>query len=266
MDPKQSFSLAVRGPERFIVLNSDKAISKILYTSGDFDFEKVEQAVALVREVIPDFDLDLLVDIGANIGTVCIPAVCRSLAKRAIAFEPERTNFRLLVANIYLNDLAEKITTHNFALGAENNQILEFELSPSNSGDHRIRVSNSVGIHDEATWRTTHVRSETMDVVVPTMDRNSSLIWIDTQGYEGIVLQGAQRAVTSRIPMVVEFWPYGLKRANCFDALKAAMLNYRSFYDLSEKNPSLVEISAATVDALCFKLGDSGNWTDILLV
>ena len=48
---------------------------------------------------------DIFLDIGANIGVICIPAVSRGLVEEAIAIEPESENFKLLKLNISLNNL-----------------------------------------------------------------------------------------------------------------------------------------------------------------
>ena len=145
LDPNRQFSVSTHGSEKYVVLNSDKAISRTLFIKGSFDFDKVEKVISVMSAVNKAFKLETLIDVGANIGTVCIPAVKRGLAANAIAIEPEPLNYRVLVANIFLNDLADKIKTYNLALGSEDNQTLELELSAGHSGDHRIHVANETG-------------------------------------------------------------------------------------------------------------------------
>jgi len=43
------------------------------------------------------------------------------------------------------------------------------------------------------------------------------LVWIDTQGHEARVLAGATSVLRSRVPVVLEYWPYALKRAGTGD-------------------------------------------------
>ena len=57
-----------------------------------------------------------LIDIGANIGSISIPALARGFFRNAIVFEPEIKNYRVLIANIYLNKLENKIRSINLAL------------------------------------------------------------------------------------------------------------------------------------------------------
>ena len=264
LDPNRQFSVSTHGSEKYVVLNSDKAISRVLFIKGSFDFDKVEKAISVVSAVNKAFKLETLIDVGANIGTVCIPAVKRGLAANAIAIEPEPLNYRVLVANIFLNGLADRIKTYHLALGSEDNQTLELELSEGHSGDHRIHVANETGT--ASSGKITSVKSETFDSVVPAVDRNSCLVWMDTQGYEGIILQGAQNIIRAQVPMVVEFWPEGMKRMRSYPALKEALLNYSEYYDLSDEHPRPVPITQKSVDALYEGLGETGQWTDVLLI
>ena len=91
-----------------------------------------------------------LYDIGANIGSICIPAVKRNLVETAFAVEPVSKNFQLLRINVILNNLDEKIKPFNFALSSEDDQNLDMELASDNSGDHRIRLNKSdTNLYDE---------------------------------------------------------------------------------------------------------------------
>jgi len=266
LDPKREFSISTHGNEKYVVINSDNAISKILFVEGSFDFDKVKKVISIMRTISSTFKLETLIDIGANIGTVCIPAVKRGLAAKAIAIEPEPLNYRVLMANIFLNDLADKIRTHNLALGSEDNQTLELELSPGHSGDHRVRVTSDSGDNTATGGKITFVKSETFDSVVPAVDKDSCLVWMDTQGYEGIILQGAQQLIRNRVPMVLEFWPEGLKRMGAYPALRNALLHYSEYYDLSHDRPYPVKVSEPAIDALYQGLGEGGRWTDILVI
>ena len=87
---------------------------------------------------------------------------------------------------------------------------------------------------------------------------------MDTQGYEGFIMEGAKAAIAARVPMVIEFWPYGMSRADSYHPLRKAMLGYEYFFDLSDEQPKPRMINE--VDALYKKLGEGGASTDILLL
>lgn len=255
--------LSAAGGERFLVSSSDRFIGRDTFIHGAFDFDKFERVLSLLDR---DFRRELLVDIGANIGTISIPAVKRQLFERAVAIEPEPFNFALLVCNIQMNGLADRITTHNLALGAHAGEELAFELSATNFGDHRIRMTSQGGAKGEALRKVIRVKSEPFDDVLGEVDPARTLVWMDTQGFEGFVLQGAPRALQRRPPLVVEFWPYGMNRSGSYDALRQAIVGagYAVFHDLG-KDAAPTAVSNESLDALYHRLGQAGEFTDLLL-
>ncbi len=250
------------GGEKYVVFARDKGISKSLYVHGTFDLEKLEKALALLHP--RGFALDLLVDVGANIGSICIPAVRRGYAARALAFEPEPRNFALLCANLALNGLATRIEARNVALGAVDSGSLRFAVSHDHFGDHRVHFESALELYDESKRDTIVVPSETLDRHADELDPRSTLVWIDVQGYEGFVLAGATRAIERRIPMVVEFWPYGLRRAESYPRLREHVLGYEQFVDLAEAAP--VPRPVAEIDRLYEALAPGADFTDLLLL
>ncbi len=251
--------------ETFVVSARDLAIGRDLFVLRKCDFEKVKHAKHILESRA--FGFSLLVDIGANIGTICIPAVKRGFFKRAIAIEPEPFNFSLLETNIRLNNLTEKIKTHNMALGMNEREVLEFELSGTNYGDHRIKVRGDSGLYDEDNRSSIEVKSDTLDHAIGEIDPRDSLIWMDTQGYEGFVLAGAKRALSVKTPLVIEFWPYGLARSGSYVQLKESLSSsgHRCFYDLSGSDTA-TPLSVDSLDSLYGRLGNRGAFTDLLIL
>jgi FkbM family methyltransferase len=259
----RKFSLASDGLDQFLCIASDVAVSRMISVEGIFDFEKVKTAIRLLG---PSFKLDTLVDIGANIGTICVPVLARGLAQNAIAIEPEPKNFRTLMANVYLGDVADRITCHNVALGAEDNATLRFDLSKNNSGDHRVHSGTASNFHFEADRDSITIKSSRLDTIVQSACPKSWLIWMDTQGYEGFILKGAPKILEAKVPMVLEFWPYGMTAANSYPALKEGLLRYSTYYDLRSDDPKPLPLSEATLDGLFAKYDGTIEFTDILVV
>jgi FkbM family methyltransferase len=259
----RTFTLAADGKDQFLCLSSDTAVSRMTYINGIFDFEKMQTAIRCIGS---GFKLHTLVDVGANIGTICVPAVVRGLAQNAIAIEPEPRNFRTLMANIYLNDVADRIVCHNVAVGQEDNQTLRFDLSPDNSGDHRVHSDQSLNFHFEHDRKSILVASSRLDTILPSADRSSTLVWMDTQGYEGFILKGAQTILKARVPIVLEFWPYGMTSAGSYSALKESLLNYTTYFDLRADDPRPEPISESAIDGLFSKYEGTIGFTDILVV
>jgi len=250
------------GEELFIINLEDKEIGKGLFCKGLFDYDKLLLALKLLKENNTSFDPNLLVDIGANIGTISIPAITRKEFKSVVAFEPNPENFKLLRNNLIINNLEESFEIHQCAVG-DIETFLDLELSARNSGDHRIRVSSENGIFDESQRNKIKVKSITLDSVFESMDKNNTLFWIDVQGYEGHVLTGANKTLKNKVPVVIEFWPYGLNRTNGFDMLKKALSSYSGFYDLS--SPDFFH-DISNLEPYFNKIGLEGDFVDLLVI
>jgi FkbM family methyltransferase len=249
--------------EQFVVHAGDEWIGRGLFVSGEFDFDKFVAALAALAEARPEAKPKLLVDVGANIGSICIPAVARGYVDRVIAVEPDPLNSRLLRANVALNGLEAKVRTVETAAGAADGERLELELSGSNLGDHRIRVSQADGALNEAGRDVVTVASSTLDSICAGEPTENMLVWMDVQGFEGIALTGARTLLDRRVPMVLEFCPYMMARAQSFGALKTALAGYEGFVDLdSRKGVRPIE----QLDALYDELGEGQAFTDILVL
>jgi len=231
-NPKEQFLLKNQKNEHFIV-HCDELISTNIYVDGSFDFFKFENVVSIIKK---DNNLTTLVDVGANIGPIAIPALTRNFFKEAILIEPEEKNFQVLMANVYLNGLRKKVTAHNIALTDEDNSSVYLEINEDkNYGDHKILD----GLVTSDTLKEKNirvVRGETLDKIAPNLKKENSLIWMDAQGYEGIILKGAKQSIEKQIPMVLEFTPFFIEKNGSYDCFKL-LLCYSVVYDLNEENP-----------------------------
>jgi FkbM family methyltransferase len=258
------------GPEHFVIDTRDQVISRGIFATGAWEFGDCILALELLKQhKVYRGNPTLLIDVGANIGPICILAVARGYFERAIAIEPHPHNCRLLRANIALNGLTETIVVHESACGMFDNERLELALSEDNFGDHRIHSSDASRLADEYKRRKIQIASSKLDTLCPFEPGKNTLIWMDTQGYEGYVLAGARRWLDARTPLVVEFWPKGMKRVNSFELMKAALTNYVGFYNLWE-NPSTFR-QIGDLDDLYVELDKAGElgeigFTDILVI
>jgi FkbM family methyltransferase len=263
------FAYVNRGHERYLVNCRDRVISKIVFATGEFEFNKFETALRLLRLHTSIANVDVLVDVGANIGTVCIPAVARGLVRAAVGIEPHPVNCKLLRANIALNSVDARVIVHECAVGASDNETLTLELSDDNWGDHRIAVTNEDGNFGESTREKITIRSMRLDGLVTPQPDKHMLIWMDTQGYEGFVLRGGAALLAAGVPIVTEFWPYGMRRAGSYPLFREQLSTYRGFIDLntadSGSEPALQPMG--DLDRLHDTLDvNERSYTDLLVV
>ena len=230
----------VDGPNESLLVNCrDDIISRAVFRSGSFDFHKFERAVAALRDGgLVEGAVERLYDVGANIGTICVPAVARGLARTAVAVEAHPLNCRLLRANVALNGLDAGIAVVEAAAGAEDGGVVELEVNERNWGDHRVapRVAAG-GVQGEAARPRIPVPMQSIDAIAA-RHGPPTLLWMDTQGFEGFVLAGASQALAGTVPVATEYWPYSLRRVGGYEAFHTAVGRYRRFVDLDAGGPA----------------------------
>jgi len=255
--------------EKFGLFSNDNIISKEIFVNEEFDLKKLIKTLNFLNK---KYKIKNLYDVGANIGSICIPAVKRNLVETAFAIEPVSKNFKLLRINIILNNLEKKIKPLNFALSAEDDQNLDMELASENSGDHRIRLNKSdSNLYDEEKRKIEQVKTKKFDTLFQNLSGDSDLVWIDTQGFEPVILSGAQNLLKSKTPIVVEFWPYGLKRNNLWEQMRITLEMFNYFSDLSEEKINLKKVNKENLDELFYgwedeKKSQHALFTDLLLI
>lgn len=190
-----------------------------------------------------------ILDVGANLGMICIPLVQQHYFERAIAFEPAPDTYRLLVKNVLQNHLEERITCIPSALSSTSGTF-EMELSDSNSGDHRMRHNAKAGAYREEQRKTIRVPTQTLDDFFaehPEINREEvRVIWMDIQGHEGRFFEGARRSLHQGMAIVSEFWPYAIERSGMShtDYIHVVTNLFTHFYEMTtgQKRP-IAEIS-----------------------
>ncbi|MGD0796514.1 MAG: FkbM family methyltransferase [Acidobacteriaceae bacterium] len=247
----------------------DRSVTRSLLATGAFQKEQLLACVALLEKEGCRTG-GYFLDVGANIGTHTMYAMQSKAFPRALSIEPEPNNFRLLRANAFLNGWEAEVKAVNAAVGAEE-AILSLELCADNVGDHRVRaegaaVGGDFGAEEER--QSISVRVSALDSIIREAGiavEEISLVWVDTQGFEGFVLQGAKEILGAGVPFHMEIWPHALRRAGSSEVLLSLLeANFTRFYDTASGAAELSQ-PIAEVRGLFARLGetDSGQ-TDIL--
>mgnify|MGYP003956053449 CR=1 FL=1 len=200
------------------LMQSHDWISKKLFIDQSFDDKILYKAIKILKI---KKSKNTLVNVGAHIGSTCIPAIKKGYFKNLIAFEPSKKNFNLLSANIFINDLGDKTKLYNIALSNKKSQVGIKKYQ--NSGDFRVVRSKS-GISEI-------VKSDILDNNTKNLNKKNSLIFMDTQGHEPFIFLGSKKTLKKKIPFVFEFAPF-LMDKNWLRGLSQILKNYKFFYDL----------------------------------
>lgn len=139
---------------------------------------------------------ETILDIGANIG--CTAILFGELSRNVYAFEPSPTTFAFLEKNISKSG-RKNVYPQNIGLGDETSEST-LTFSPSNrSGGF---VSNQTQASVGHTVEKIVIRQ--LDEVVNSLDIQAiDFIKIDVEGFEGHVLHGAKKTLSSNRPVVV---------------------------------------------------------------
>ena len=106
-----------------------------MFIDESFDFRVLIRARKLLGK---KNSKSTLINVGAHIGSTCIPAIKKNYFKNLIAFEPSKRNFRLLKANILLNEIDDRTQIYNLALSNKKANLhlgmLPGDVSDSSTG------------------------------------------------------------------------------------------------------------------------------------
>jgi FkbM family methyltransferase len=191
---------------------------------------------------------ETLLDIGTNIGMTCIGLLKAGCFQRAIAFEPAPDAYRFLVRNIAQNGFDDKIRAFPWALSSRSGTC-QMEITEENSGDNRMRMDSQGGFFHEDRRRTIDVTTKTLDALVAEFpdlrEAKIDLVWVDIQCHEGHFFRGAESFLQRGIPVVSEFWPYGILRSGTSEAEFGSVVSrfFAHYYLFSERPATRRNIS-----------------------
>ena len=180
-----------------------------------------------------------VLDIGANLGTFCVPLARKIPKLKFHAFEPQRIVSYQLCANIIINSL-DNVYTYEFALSNENGSIdltMPDYTKETNIGAFSIDKEVRGNEYECKTVNTTD-RIDLVPLDMMPFD-NIKLIKIDVEGHELEVLQGGVETLKANNypPIIFEAWAqkpwYQKKRKALFDYIEG--LGYR-IQELGQNN------------------------------
>lgn len=218
------------GKGRMIVDATDEEIGRVVFIRGEYERDYMQSAIDFLRtETGFSPEGKVFIDVGANIGTTTIDALLHFGFAESVSFEPDARNVRLLRMNLLLNDLGERSTVCPVAVSDRDGDLTVVQQD-GNFGDSRVTSAGNDGVDGEA------VRCVRLDTLVAdgTIDlARLGMVWMDAQGHDPRVLQGASTITSAGVPVVVEYWPDGLGDGEERELLEDIVRsNYSRFVDL----------------------------------
>jgi FkbM family methyltransferase len=267
------------GGALYLVKTEDKHIGRSLFSKqGRGDQAALTRAVVAVTGLLgPDAIAGrTFIDVGANIGTTTIPALLSHDFDAAVAIEPEPENVRVLRLNVLLNDLEDRV---NALAVAASNKVGRSELvvDRSRGGKHWIATDRvKLKRKERAETELLPVETVTLDhlaeagVIEP---ERTGLLWMDAEGHEGSILEGASALLARGTPLVLEWSPVIRDRADDPGNVERAVAEAYTHFAVMHRRPDAERPSypLLTMDQLPGFAGFVGRSkkatkTDILLL
>lgn len=142
-------------------------------------------------------EANIILDIGANIGSTSLFYASLNSKARILAFEPYPDTVKKLVDNIQRNEF-KNIRVYGIGLGEKSSKQIIAEYDEHNSGMNRIVVTTSA---PHALVQIDTLDSRMKELNIDKID----FIKIDVEGYEYFVLEGGKQIITQSKPtMLIE--------------------------------------------------------------
>ena len=170
------------------LIPGDRLSDELAFT-GSFDADLTHRVTALGRQG------GTMIDVGANLGYFSLLWASYNSSNRVIAFEAAPRNLEILRGNISRNAFVERIRVVPCAAAAQPGRLL-FDLGPEDQ-------CGWGGITFEKRGGSIEVESVRVDEMV-SLDEPISLLKVDTEGADALVLMGCERLLKSR--SVHEIW------------------------------------------------------------
>ena len=236
-------------------LNKAKIFGKyVFYYLPDDKY--VGQRIALEKYEPYETDLiqrqvkngDVVVDVGANIGYYTV--LLAKKTKKVYAFEPDKTNYKILRKNIEINGLKNVIAV-NAAVGSSDGEI-NLSKSEENFGDHKLYGEG----------KKEKVKIVKLDDFVK---EKVGLIKIDTQGWEPEVIDGAKKIIEKNKPIIfMEYSPvsYRLAKLDGNKMMKFLKKIYKNIFWIDEWLYIYKVLNKSRIDQICStnKTGYADLW------
>jgi FkbM family methyltransferase len=130
-------------------------------------------------------DGDVVVDIGANVGSVSLYIAKKYPNVKIYSFEAHPINYKNLIRNIESNNITN-IVAHNLAVSHADNELINITLSPNNTGSSSIFKSSKT----DSELLNFEVNTICLDTIISTNNiKKIKFLKIDCEGSEFDILE-----------------------------------------------------------------------------
>ena len=190
---------------------ADTKIARRLFVQPDLRKDTIHlrrALAALTAAGLPEVR-GIFVDVGAHIGTTTLSAILHHGFAQAVALEPAPENFLLLRLNVLANGLETAVRTLELAASSSEG-IAELDVGSPGSECHAIVAGGREGRRTHRVPTTTIDALAAQGIIEPS---RVGLLWMDVEGHELDVLDGASTILEQGVPIAMELCPEKLAHA-----------------------------------------------------
>ena len=165
---------------------------------------------------------------------------------KGIAIEPVDENFKILNANIVLNNLQSKVDTHKIFLSSENDKV-KIKTYKNNSAAalasfnlDKKSLNSYESLNNLIELNTEDVTSRKLENIDGITLLKSPIYWIYAQGEEFNIINGSHKLFDQNPPLVIAYSPLLNNTHSTSEKEFAKILitkNYSKVYDLYDDEP-----------------------------
>ena len=228
-----SSSVYDAGDCRFFLFDKDDLISDALKNKVGHEPHIVSLSGMFLEEYLKRGETGIVLDIGANVGSYCVPLAKKYPQFKFHAFEPQRIVFYQLCSNILLNQ-CDNVFANNYGLSFEPDSF--YIEVPDYSTELNVGAfSLDEEVRQNGYECSTTGETELISVIkLDNIEINDiKLMKIDVEGLELAVLVGAKNTIERNgfPPMLFEAWAnkewYQARRSDLFEYIES--LGYEIF-------------------------------------
>jgi len=196
---------------------NDMVNKSLLFMSGYKNLAWEPVTARLVKQLAPQ--IKTVVVAGSHLGYYPLIISANNPNSKIYAFEPNPTNYKRFVDNIYINNFLN-IKANQIALGEKEGEEKMFFDSGQSSFFESEREHSGEGL----------VKITTMDKFFNSLSQKPDLLVLDAEGYEPNILKGAQLIVEESKPDIIfEVNPNTLKAGGSHQNELCNMLMSRGY-------------------------------------
>ncbi len=255
----------------------DSTILTPLFARGHYHMQDIDALLSWMNtEKRLTASRNVILDIGANIGTTAIPFSQKTDA-HILAIEPLPKNFQLLQRNVSQNGLEHRITCVQKAVYKQA-ACLEMVIPVGNHGGAFINAKGTMpdksGLLESENCKTMQVSAEPLMKILEDcniLPDQVAFVWCDTEGCEDGVIETGAPLWQQGVPIYLEINPDALEIQNSLQQFPGLVAQYFNRYvestELVRQGNAAVFRPISELSHLCRDLHRiKGKITDVLLL